>query len=75
MSSWMNKWGKDSVCAISLTRLRPGKDKYGRSYVTQLPCKHRFYRKAIIDWISSGKQTCPICRYKVNLYYFWKINI
>jgi hypothetical protein len=61
---WNAKYGKDSICAITKCRLRPGKDKYGFPYVAFLPCKHGFYRSALDLWIQNTypNQTCPLCR-------------
>ena len=39
---WDKKWGKNSVCVITHTRLRPGVDKDGLSYVISLSCGHFF---------------------------------
>lgn len=55
------KWGKDKICGITLTRLRPGKNSYGLSYVTKLDCEHSFYTKPLIEW-SKLNHTCPLCR-------------
>lgn len=64
---WKEKWGREHICGITHTRLRPGKDKYGNSYVVELPCTHRFYRKPLITWVEScfTRKTdvvCPMCR-------------
>lgn len=61
---WSKKWGKNAICGITMTRLRPGKDKHGIDYVTTLECKHRFYTNALFKWINLNFQhpTCPMCR-------------
>lgn len=63
-SWWNTKYGKESICAITKTRLRPGKNKYGLSYSVFLPCKHGFYRSALIGWVYTCRYdpTCPLCR-------------
>lgn len=60
--TWENKWGRDKICPITQTRLRPGKDKNGVSYVITLKCQHRFYRKALNKWWLNSSKICPICR-------------
>lgn len=30
--------------------------------VIELPCKHCYHRSCLLEWTSSGKTTCPICR-------------
>ena len=61
---WDQKYGKNAICAITLTRLRPGKNKKGKSYVIKLnKCKHFFYRSAFEKW-KENNNTCPICRTK-----------
>lgn len=52
---WDNKYGKNAICGITKTRLRPGKDKNGKSYIVKLPCEHYFYRKSLIEWIHKSK--------------------
>lgn len=62
---WGNKYGKERVCAITNTRLRPGKNKYGQKYSIFLSCKHGFYRSALMAWVLSRPEeipTCPLCR-------------
>ena len=69
---WNNKYGKNSFCGITKTRLRPGKDKDGISYICKLPCKHYFYRKAIQEWILHVENpTCPLCRKSFNIIKFF----
>jgi hypothetical protein len=61
---WKKKW-ENKICAITRTRLRPGKNKDGLSYTVFLNCKHGFYRRALIEWIKTCPKyvpTCPICR-------------
>ena len=60
---WNKKYGKDSICAITQTRLRPGRNKYGQKRSIFLGCHHGFNRVALQDWIvSSIEPTCPLCR-------------
>jgi len=71
-SWWAEKWGKDKICGITHTRLRPGKNKNGKSYVTRLKCDHSFYTKALEKWIEFcpvNPPTCPCCRNKISI---WK---
>jgi hypothetical protein len=58
---WEKKWGKDKICGITLTRLRPGSDKFGIPYSIYLPCGHGFYTQALLEWVIN-KETCPMCR-------------
>ena len=61
---WKKKW-ENKTCGITLSRLRPGYNKYGQSYSVFLPCKHGFYRSVLIEWIKScptTNVTCPTCR-------------
>ena len=61
---WEKKW-KNKKCGITKGRLRPGKDKNGKSYCVFLKCKHGFYRKTLIEWVKNCPTeipTCPICR-------------
>ena len=59
---WYNKkWGKDKICGITFSRLRPGENYYGLPYTSQLSCGHCFYTKAIIEW-AKNNNTCPLCR-------------
>lgn len=68
---WKEKWSKENICCITLSRLRPGKNKQGIPYVIKLSaCKHRFYRKALIHWIQNSNNNnlnCPICKQTINL--------
>ena len=63
---WSKKWGKNKICGITLSRLRPGKYKNGISYVTKLPCNHMFWFKAIEQWLNTGENTCPLCRQEIK---------
>ena len=66
--AWSKKWGKESICPITQSRMRPGKDKNGTSYVIQISCGHRFYRKALIAWYMGSfyEPRCPLCSYKIK---------
>lgn len=62
---WAKKYGKNSICAITNTRLRPGKNKNNLPYSIFLPCKHGFYRSAMLQWVLAKPNeipTCPLCR-------------
>ncbi len=60
---WSNKWGRDHICPITQSRLRPGHNADGIPHVITLKCSHRFYRKALYEWfITSKTTTCPVCR-------------
>lgn len=63
---WSKKWGKDKICPITQSRLRPGKNKYGIPYIIELGCGHKFYRMALLKW-SSIQQVpkCPVCRKEI----------
>ena len=64
-SWWNKKWGKEHICGITRTRLRPGKNKNGKPYVTCLKCTHSFYTKALEKWVimcPESPPTCPCCR-------------
>ena len=64
---WYNKkWGKDKICGITFSRLRPGENYYGLSYTSKLSCGHCFYTKALIEW-SKKNNTCPLCRKQFNV--------
>jgi hypothetical protein len=63
---WDKKYGKKSTCPITHSRLRPGKNKDGISYIITIDCNHTFYRKALIEWYKVNK-TCPVCRTKFKL--------
>lgn len=62
---WDKKYGKNSICSITKTRLRPGKNKHGQSYSVYLNCGHGFYRSALTKWVLANPleiPTCPSCR-------------
>ena len=61
---WDKKFGKTSICPITLTRLRPGKNKKGISYTITSSCNHTFYRSAFNEWVKYN-DTCPVCRKKL----------
>ena len=64
---WNKKWGNDKICAITRTRIRPGKDKNGISYAIHLSCGHYFYRKAFIEWYAKNNdKICPLCRKNID---------
>jgi hypothetical protein len=65
---WDKKWGKSKKCAITRSRLRPGKDKDGKTYVIGLPCSHFFYRKALLAWFDKNiDNICPLCRKEIDI--------
>lgn len=65
---WSKKWGKDKICPITYTRVRPGKNTNNTKYTTILPCKHYFCTSSLIEWIgNSYESTCPVCRTKFNI--------
>lgn len=61
---WSKKYGKDSFCGITHSRLRPGKNSKGEKYCTFLRCGHGFYTSALMEWFSKSikEPTCPMCR-------------
>lgn len=61
MPWWNKKYGKNSLCAITHTRLRSGKNKHGQPRSIFLNCKHGFCRSALQSW-SILNSTCPLCR-------------
>jgi hypothetical protein len=64
-SWWKTKYGKNSLCGITRSRLRAGKNKNGLSHVVFLNCKHGFYRNALSAWVLTKPHqdpTCPLCR-------------
>lgn len=69
---WDKKWGKDAICPITYTRLRPGTNKYGNTYTVELQCGHRFCRSAITNWIITSfdqslvQPKCPVCRCDIH---------
>ena len=64
---WDKKYGKEAICPITYTRLRPGKYKNGEPRVIRLPktesggCGHAFWSKALHNWMLKST-TCPVCR-------------
>ena len=62
---WNKKYGKDSICGITHSRLRPGKSIEGFTHVYTLPCSHTFYSKALIKWLNVSF-SCPVCRRQFN---------
>lgn len=66
MPHWSKKWGRDKICPITHTRLRPGKNKRGVKYVIELVCGHMFYRSAVLNYIRSCENpVCPMCRHRI----------
>ncbi len=60
---WSARWGKDKICPITYSRLRPGRSRDGIPYTIELQCTHRFCRKALLNWVLTNDQpTCPLCR-------------
>ncbi len=62
---WSKKWGKEKICNITFSRLRPGKSKSGLPYCITLECSHSFYTNALLECINNCKSdvvTCPVCR-------------
>lgn len=78
---WWNKlYGKDCICPITRTRLRPGRNKYGQKRSVFLKCKHGFERQALEDWVHTNismgiMPTCPMCRSKFDISIVFKANI
>jgi hypothetical protein len=64
VSWWNKKYGKDKICAITKTRLRPG-------YSIFLSCKHGFNKRAFDEYKLTCENNlielrCPLCRKNVN---------
>ncbi len=59
---WESRYGNNKTCAITQSRLRRGKNKEGIPYSIKLECNHSFYTKALLQWIETGNNTCPLCR-------------
>jgi hypothetical protein len=62
---WWNSKKYNSICPITRTRLRHGKNRYGLTYSVFLKCKHGFNRNGLVTWVlKKPKQnpTCPLCR-------------
>lgn len=67
---WTKKWGKDKVCPITQTRVRPGKNIIGVYHTSRLPCDHYFCTYPLLNWMEKGQSfesTCPMCRSKFNM--------
>ena len=64
---WDNKWGKDKICGITYSRIRPGKTKSGIPYSVHLSCGHYFYTNALIEWTKKSP-SCPICRQRFDIF-------
>lgn len=62
---WDKKYGKHSLCPITHSRLRPGKNKHNIPHIITTNCNHSFYRKALIEWCKT-KNVCPVCRQFIN---------
>jgi len=63
------KWGKNAICGITHTRLRPGKYKNGSKRCIFLDCKHGFYTRPLFIWLENDPHvnpTCPLCRQNIN---------
>jgi|TARA_B110000259_G_scaffold188246_1_gene245905 hypothetical protein len=62
---WNKKWGKEHICGISFSRLRPGKNTKGVYYTTTLKCGHRFCTYPLLNWVKTNlsiNAKCPLCR-------------
>ena len=44
----------DSTCSICMNEMT--------EFTFQLPCQHVFHSMCLLNWISKGKTTCPLCR-------------
>ncbi len=55
---WNKKWGKDKLCYITHSRLRPTTKN---NHILKLNCGHTFYKKPITQWLSLNN-SCPVCR-------------
>jgi hypothetical protein len=53
----------DDECAICLREYAAG-DVLAASGAGRGGCPHSFHRDCVVDWIRTGKSTCPICRRK-----------
>jgi hypothetical protein len=63
---WDKRYGKDALCPITHTRLRPGINKHGLPYIITIDCNHSFYRQALLEWYKT-KDTCPVCRKTIQI--------
>ena len=66
MTGWSKNWGRDKICPITQTRLRPGSDRNGNKYVIKISCGHRFYRNALNKWLKYANN-CPVCRKEIKI--------
>lgn len=66
---WSKKWGSNSICGITYSRLRPGKNKNGVHHTSRLKCSHSFCTNLLLEWIKKcpGEPTCPMCREQFDL--------
>jgi len=66
---WSKKWGSNSICGITYSRLRPGKNKNGVYHTSRLKCSHSFCTNLLLEWIKKcpGEPTCPMCRQQFDL--------
>lgn len=63
MPWWNKKYGKEAICAITRTRLRPGRNKLGKKYSVFLSCGHGFCRTALLKmYLTTADNRCPLCR-------------
>lgn len=86
---WNKKWGKQSICGITHTRLRPGAYEDSTPRCLFLQCGHGFYTRPLFEWIKTkgeNNSVCPLCRMKIDLFtlyhslhqkkcYFKRINL
>lgn len=66
---WNKKYGRESICGITRSRLRPGTNKHGQTYSVFLSCKHGYCRSALKQWVLTNPgrtPTCPLCRAEFN---------
>jgi hypothetical protein len=71
---WNKKWGKESLCGITHSRLRPGGYSDGTPRCIFLECSHGFYIKPLFEWIrEKGRENakCPLCRLPINTLYLY----
>ena len=61
---WHKKWNKNCICAITGSRLRPGRNSENIPYTINLSCGHRFWRKPLLKWFEINP-SCPLCRIKI----------
>lgn len=69
---WTKKWGKDKICNITFSRIRPGKNINGIPYCIKLNCNHSFYTSALLEWCNNqnynNTNTCPVCRKDFDIF-------